>query len=73
MGFFSDIKESIQDRVVDRDCDRARDYGLYSASSHRYGCEYCEYVQRANCSTGLVCSIKNIVVCANLTCESFSK
>ncbi len=73
MGFFSDLKESIQDSVVDRDCERAQRAGLYRASSHRYGCEYCDYVQRVNSSTGLACSLRGITVCANLTCDSFEK
>jgi len=73
-GFFSDLKDSINDKFVEADCERAKRSGLYEASSHRNGCEYCVYCRETNSSTGLTCIARNnLTVCANLTCDYFSK
>jgi hypothetical protein len=70
MGFF----DAFTNAKVDVDCENAKRSGLYEASSHRQGCEYCIHSAKANSSTGLICTGRsNMTVCANLTCEHFSK
>ena len=74
MGLFNNIQDSVNDRFIERDYERAKRNGLYESSSHRNGCEYCMYCQKTNSSTGLNCTARsNLTVCANLTCDHFSK
>ncbi len=73
-GYWSTATDEELFQNADEIYNNAKGYGLYAVSSHRDGCEYCDFVEKdSNAATGLKCTKKNVFVPANLQCEEFRK